>query len=53
MRRELRKIAVRAGRFLGISDLSQSVADAHARLDAQQQELQALRRRQGDRASDG
>jgi hypothetical protein len=52
MRRELTRIALRIGRFLGVSDLSQSVADAHARLDAQQQELHELRRRQRDRASD-
>jgi glycosyltransferase involved in cell wall biosynthesis len=37
------KLALRIGRFLGISDLAQSVADAHARLDAHQKELDASR----------
>jgi glycosyltransferase involved in cell wall biosynthesis len=42
-RRARTKLALRIGRFLGVSDLSQSVADAHARLDAHQKELDASR----------
>jgi glycosyltransferase involved in cell wall biosynthesis len=42
-RRASRKVALRIGRFLGISDLAQSVADAHARLDTHQEELDTFR----------
>jgi starch synthase len=41
--RASRKVALRIGRFLGISDLAQSVDDAHARLDAHQKELDIFR----------
>jgi hypothetical protein len=42
-RRASRRLALRIGRFLGVSDLARSVADTNARLDAQQKELDALR----------
>jgi hypothetical protein len=51
VRREaLAKVALRAGRFLGISDLARSIAEAHTRLDAQQEQLDALRGERGREA---